>query len=586
MKRILLIGMLACALFVSCKKENEGGGASGGGGYVPPKEWTVMGTVKDTDNKPLAGVVVSDGITCVQTDANGIYQLPADLSKKDKDGNDRYVFVSTPSGYTAYTSAGQAVFWEWLRNHKTKKGSDGKYRGVDFTLTKIAQADQERFTILIYADPQPRLSTAGAVENYAFHSLDICKDMYDDMKEYVSTTLTGRPVYGICLGDIVHQNTSLLSDYRNGMATTGITHYNVIGNHDQGSKDGMTDDTSCQAYESYMGPANYSFNLGGLHFLMLDNMMVQDGKKSDECATGLTDEIWQFVQSDLAFVSRDTPLMVCAHSPMCRMIEGKDRTGSHLAEMRALFSQYPRAYVWAGHTHSSFNYVDKSNPKIESHTLGRVTGALWTNEYLSENGTPRGYVVFDYDKSKGAGKEISWKFKPTFIQKAEYSGVSGTYDYTYRDWDYDASGKAILKANRGGGALTDKYQMQVFAPGTYAADDKTVYANIFLWDELWGTPMFYFNGSSSGSTMTRMTASNFPQLRYSFADWDITAKYAEKYSFLKKSWYDDDGKDPSNKMRNCASIFRYKINTTEDHGNGIVKVKDRFGVEHTASLSW
>lgn len=582
MKRILFIGMLACALFTSCKKENEGGGASGGGGNVP-KEWTVTGTVKDTDGKPLAGVVVSDGITCVQSDASGVYQLPADLSKKDKDGNDRYVFVSTPSGYAAPTDQGHAIFWEWLKNHKSKKGSDGKYRGVDFTLTKIANPD--RFTILIFADPQPRSrSTTSKSENCGFHSLDICDDMYADMKEYAAT-LTGRPVYGIGLGDIVHQNTNLLANYRKGMATTGITTYNVIGNHDQGHAKGMTDETACQAYESYMGPANYSFNLGGLHFLMLDNMLTDPKEYSDSCATGLTDEIWQFVQSDLAFVSRDTPLMVCAHSPMCRMISGKDRSGNHLTDMRALFAQYAKAYVWAGHTHSTFNYVDKNNPKIESHTLSRVTGALWTNEYLGENGTPRGYVVFDYDKSKGSGKEISWKFKPTYRQTAVYSGKEGEVDYPYRDWTYGGDGKAVLNANRGGGALTDNYQMQVFAPGTYAADDKTVYANIFLWDELWGTPMFYFNGSSSGSTMTRMTA-NYDLYRYSYADWDITAQYAAKYSNLKKDWYDDDGKDPSNKMRNCASIFRYKINTTEDHGNGIVKVKDRFGVEHTASLSW
>lgn len=578
MKRILYLGMLACALFSSCKKEEEGG-TSGGGGYVPPKEWTVSGTVKGDDNKPLAGVVVSDGISCVLTDANGNYQLPADLSKKDKDGNDRYVFVSTPSGYAAPTAQGHAIFWEWLKDHKSKKGSDGKYRGVDFTLTKIANPD--RFTILIYGDPQPRKKEdwSGYTEWSAFHSLDICKDMYDDMKEYVATTLTGRPVYGIGLGDIVHQNTALLPAYRSGMATTGITTYNVIGNHDQGHKKGMTDDTSCQAYEWYMGPANYSFNLGGLHFLMLDNMLVQDGAYSDECATGLTDEIWQFVQNDLALVSRDTPLMVCAHSPMCRRINGKDAVGNHLTEMRTLLSRYSRVYAWAGHTHSTYNYAETGNP-IESHTVSRVTGALWTNEYLGENGTPRGYVVFDYDKNKGSGKEISWKFKPIYRQTAPYAGSYTDYGYQYRDWDYDASGKAVLKANRGGTALTDSYQMQVFAPGTYAANDRTVYVNVFLWDDLWQKPRFYLDGKSTYTTMTPVTTQD---ACYTYSDWDITAYYASKYSGLRDSWYKDG---TTAKMNNCVTMFKCSPNGIEDYNGGTVKVTDRFGVEHSTHISW
>ena len=568
MKRIAFLLLLTLLPFSSCKQEEEGGG---GGGGVTPREVTVTGCVKGSDNTPIAGVVVSDGIYCTKTDEQGNYALGADLSKAD------FVFVSTPPDWAAPKKNGHAIFWKKLADY-TKTG--GKYTGVDFTLNRISNPD--RFTIFIYGDPQPRARNQ-TTDNYAYASLDACEDMYKDMKEYAAT-LTGRPIYGIGLGDIVHQKISLLTDYLNGMKTTGITTYNVIGNHDQGHTMGMTDPEASKAFEEKMGPTNYSFNLGNLHFLMLDNMMVQSGKYSDECSTGLTDDIWTFVQNDLSYVSSDKTIMVCAHSPMFRLLEGHDRSGKHLGDLRNALLRFSKVYAWAGHTHASFNYVDLSDPKIESHTLGRVTGALWTNEFICENGTPRGYLVFEYDGGKA--KPISWKFKPIFWQTGTPSG-SSLYDYTYRDWDYNTSGRAVMKST--GENLSDSYQMQVFKPGTYEANDKTVYANIFLWDEAWDKPRFQLEGGTA-SVMTRMTASKstdpYYLYRYSKADWEICAWYASKYSFLKTNWYDDDGKDPSNKKCNCTSIFRYTINSTAAHGSGTVSVKDRFGNTHTSSISW
>ena len=223
MGRKLTLFILALLAFVSCNPEEKGGenGNNGGDGF--PKNWTVNGTVKGDDGNPLAGVVVSDGLTCVKTNAKGYYALEVDLSG-DLATTLQYVFVSTPSGYAAPKEEGHAIFWEWLKDHP--KGADGKITGVDFTLKKIA--NPERFTIYIYGDPQPRKSNTGVTESSGFHSLDICADMYKDMKEYAAT-MTDRPVYGIGLGDIVHQDVSLLTNYRSGMAGTGITTYNVIG---------------------------------------------------------------------------------------------------------------------------------------------------------------------------------------------------------------------------------------------------------------------------------------------------------------------------------------------------------------------
>ena len=554
MKRILSIACAFALLLTACNPVEPD--PSGGGGGKTPAEYTVCGTVSGNDGKPIEGVVVSDGLNCVVTGADGKYYLNSDLAATD------YVFVSTPSGWSAPVEDGMAVFWKFLKD--SSKGSDGKYSGVDFKLNKVA--DPSRFTMFIYADPQPRSRGAG-YDNMAYHALDCCDDMYRDMKD-LAATIKDRPVYGIALGDIVHQALSLLPQYKKGMSTTGISTYSVIGNHDHGHRL-MDDSESSKDYEAIMGPANYSFNLGGMHFLVVDNMISPDastGKYCDECSTGLTDGIWQWVQNDLAKVPFTTPLMVCAHSPMMRMQSGKDRSGIHLADFRNLLSKYSKAYVWAGHTHTTFNYVDKSNPVIESHTLTRVTGALWTNEFLGSNGTPRGYVVFDCD-----GGDVKWKFKPIYWQSGSFQdshGGSGKQpSYEWRDWNYDATGRAIMKDS--GKPLDDGYQMQVFAPGTYG--DKYVYVNVFMWDELWKAPVFTTDGLPS--TMKRVTEKDS---KYSYSDWDITLFYKQNNKYLVNEFNPD--------LNNCDSMFRTFVEA--EHGTGSISVKDRFGNTFTSTVTW
>lgn len=542
-----LLPLFIVLAITSCNKEVVSGD---GEGQEPPKDWTISGCVKGDDGKALEGVVVSDGLNCVKTDKEGRYYLPADLSKAE------YVMVSTPSGYSAPVEDGHACFWKWLKD--SSKESNGKY-SVDFTLNKISNPN--RYSVFIFADPQPRGRTAG-YDKIAYHSLDCCDDMYLDMKEYAATRKS-YPVYGIGLGDIVHRDLSLLPQYRNGMAATGITTYNVIGNHDQGNKTNLSDPEASRPYEEIMGPTNYSFNLGNMHYLMLDNMMVQANKPADECATGLTDDIWKWVQNDLKHVPLGTPLMVCAHSPMMRTESGSNRSGSHLGELRNLLSKYKKAYVWAGHTHTSFNYVDKDNPVIETHTVSRVTGALWTNEYLGANGTPRGYIVFDYDNG-----DVSWKFKPLYYQKGSYVGNytgGDQFDYVWRDWDY-VNGRAIMKST--GKPLDDSYQMQVFPPKTYG--DDYLYVNIFLWDELWNTPRFTMDGTTS--VMKRVTEKDFC---YSYSDWFITDFYSSRSV---------SSTDFTPNKNNNSSMFRVHVDS--ESGSGTVTVKDRFGNEHKSTITW
>ena len=571
MKKFISILALS-ALFCACVKEDTG--TSSGGGSKPA---TIVGTVTG-NGSPLQGVVVSDGLNCVTTDASGRYALPSDLTNTD------YVFVSTPPGWAAPydKTTGQSVFWKFLKD--CTKGTDGRY-DIAFALEKIA--NPERYTVFIFADPQPRrnsTSSGGSVptDRYAYKSLDCCEDMYDDMKD-LAATMKDRPVYGIALGDIVHQDLSLLAEYKAGMARTGIRTYNVIGNHDQEhiSCDVMQDDRAHKAFEAEMGPVNYSFNLGNIHYVVVDNMVAPaagskdekgNPKYTDECSTGITDAIWEWLKADLALVPTDKTIMICGHSPMFRMIDNdatshalviKDRSGTHLADLKNLLSKYSKSYAWAGHTHTTFNYVDKNDDRVvETHTLTRVTGALWSNDYQGSNGTPRGYVVLEYDNGT-----VTWKFKPIVYQRGTYQS-SNVPSYQYRDWTY-SGGRARMKDTEV--ELSDSYQMQLYAPGVYG--DRYIYANIFMWDEKWGTPIFTTNGVPN--PMDRVTDKD---RRFSYSNWELNSFY---YKTRGLGVFE---KEYNNGKNNCASIFCAFVN--EEHGTGTVSVRDRFGNEYSSAISW
>lgn len=70
-------------------------------------------------------------------------------------------------------------------------------------------------------------------------------------------------------------------------------------------------------------------------------------------------------------------------------------------------------HSWAGHSHINFNYAYSAEepapkfPNVESHILARSTGALWLNESMSSDGTPRGYMVVEVDRGRRSVGTIS-----------------------------------------------------------------------------------------------------------------------------------------------------------------------------------
>ena len=567
MKR-LIFPLLFVLFAVACTPDNGNDNGGNNSGNKPTGKITVKGIVYGGGNNVLEGVVISDGLKCVQTDKDGYYELDSDLSRT------KFIMASIPSGYYAKSdSNGLPIFYYCVTNEDRAKDMVTH----TFEFYPITN-NPERYTIFVGADPQPRASTAG-FDNIAYHSLDICEDFYRDMREKAAT-ITDRNVYGLMLGDIVHENMSLFDNYIEGLKSLGnVQMFNILGNHDNDPKS-KTDVDGRHSFEEKLGPTYYSFNIGKQHFVVLDNLIMKlrsDGTLR-EYDQGLTDEIWQWLQNDLSFVDRSTTIMVAAHSPMFMQTSMNDRSqgsSGHRYDYANLFSKFAKVHAWAGHSHTTFNYnyPESSNLKnIEVHTVARSTGELWTNEYIS-NGTPRGYTVVEVD-----GDDISWYFNPTRYQTAKYTGkTSPQPEYTYRDWSYDENGVAKLNSN--GKDLDESYQMKVYKPGEYhktykdmidgkAADSKYVYVDVFLWDDKWENPKY------NGVTMTKVGYKD----AYCLWNYDIKKHYYT-YGYMLEG-----GSDYGPSDEDYHTLFR--AYESKSSGTGTVTVKDRFGNEYSSKISW
>ena len=552
----------------SCSLELEGLDVES----LPLDSYNVKGRVVDNAGNGLAGVVVSDGLQCVRTLSDGRFYMTSDMTST------KFVWVSTPSGYTATAVNGTPKFYK----AKTEASvSGGIYDFGDYALAPVANSN--RFTLLISADPQARAKGSQG-DNNAYYSEWTSQDLFYELRE-VAAGISGHQVYGICLGDLVHEDMSLMGGYATTMSQQGYPTYNIIGNHDY-DLSAASDDAGAAPFESYFGPRNYSFNIGGIHFVMLDNIfMVKSGSTlvmNPDAKYGLSDDVLAWLEADLSFVPTSSKLMVCSHSPMFRYITTGERsnTSVHGPEYGALINKYAEVHAWAGHTHVgfNFNYPDgHRHRRIQVHTLARSAGELWTNEYVAD-GTPRGFTIVEVDNG-----EITWKFHPTKYQKSAFHGGSGKEPaYTYRDWNYVSGSYAVpggstfvAQMKAGGGALTEDYQMHIYKPGLYEAG--YAYVNIFLWDDKWGTPTFSLNGA----TPVEMTHIEYNEANsYDYSSHELRDHYLNTV----KNQYLRSLEDYSIRETGLWTIFKVPCNAAT--GTGTVSVTDRFGNVYTQSITW
>ena len=462
---------------------------------------------RDGGESGVAGVSVTNGHDVVQTAADGTYTLPV--------GDDNIIAVIKPAGYAVPLDADNLPQYFYV--HKPAGSPQSDFAGlaptgklpasIDFPLTPAEEPDQ--FTALIFGDPQP----------YNREEMDyFARGVVAEVEGIADVP------FGLSLGDLVGNDLDLFNPYIAAVKAVGIPWYNVMGNHDM-NFDVASDELSDETFEAHFGPANYAFNYGKVHFIVLDDILYPDPRDSSGYWGGFREDQLDFVENDLRFVPKDRLVVLAFHIPLHE--EGDSYRDADRERLFALLQEYPHTLSLSAHTHiqrQNFFGEEEGFRRATPHheyNVGTTSGD-WYSGHLNEqgipestmrDGTPKGYAFLHFDGNayttsyKVAGQPEDYQleiFNPQVVQrgrntkagiyanffvgrkgdKVEYRVDDGdwremnyveeqdpTYEAEIYAWDTSAK---LLPGRRGSDAIPSTHLWRGGIPARLAAGEHTI----------------------------------------------------------------------------------------------------------------
>lgn len=452
--------------------------------FEPDASSTVYGQVTCNGN-PISGVVMSDGINVTVTDDDGIYEMASDKEYG-------YVFMSVPSGYVAEADGTfPQIYYQF-------KGSASDVERADFSLTKVN--GQDSYTLLILGDMH--------LANRTNDKLQFA-DFVDDINDYISANKSSSLLYGLTLGDMTwdlywYKNDFDLGDYKDYIndQISGIQIYNTMGNHDN---DYLTynDLDAAAAYIYYIAPPFYSFNIGQVHYVVLDDIdcSAYDGTTDRNYSKGVSDDQLEWLAKDLAYVDTSTPVVVATHAqifyPSTTSSFKIDHDATNTASLFSVLSDYD-VHFFTGHTHECFNVTPTQSSSLGAtdtyeHNAGSICASWWWSGYKTEgvhiapDGAPGGYTIF-----KVNGTDFTWQYKAT----------GSDVDYQFRSYDLNnvAFGLDDVPNMPSTSSIVKAFTKYITAyPGQ---SDNKVLINIWNWSTDWSLEVTDGDGNSLSWTQS------------------------------------------------------------------------------------
>lgn len=396
--------------------------------------------------------MVSNGKEVVLTNHRGKYKF-----KKKFYRDDMNIFVSKPACYDLpvdennvpqfyyihkqYGSSKELVFGGLPATGKPPKR-------INFPLIKNECND--KFSVAIAGDPQPYSNIeVGYVRDTIAKELADRKDIEAIIVE----------------GDVMGDDMGLLPRFLNNLSAANALQYLVVGNHDI-DFDADTDADSSDTFRNIWGPNYYSFTIGKVHFVTLDNTTYPcsatdpDGKADDRwsfCDTGKTyngripEMQLQWLENDLKYIPEDYLIVISYHIPTVSFIDQEaykhsEDNAKRLYEILGYelengeWTQGRPALALSGHTHT--NEQLRPGELYEGWTktshnfpmpfpqiiAGAVAGSWWSGDFndgqIPESyqrlGSPKGYYLLSFDGNqyvdefKASGKPIEQQMSLSF----------------------------------------------------------------------------------------------------------------------------------------------------------------------------
>ena len=341
-----------------------------------------------SDNKPLAGVIVSNGRQVARTDAAGKYSLPTGPNAG------RFIFVCCPRGH-------------WTDDFYRPIEKAIRQERVDFMLRPISQPD--RFDFVFAAD----LSNLGDASQETGR-----RKTKASLAEICS--LSPRPAFLWIQGDLgitADDGTRFIDCLKTATIPTRLG----IGNHEIYPSEANPKGK----YEQLFGPTYYSFDWGPVHFVVLDGNMPADVRGNSLGTVEPRELAW--LEADLAVQPADKPIIVGVHIPIVSTYEARrsDLTetegpfwqSANRSQVTSLLARHNVRLVLQGHMHENERITLGGIEYVESVSL---SGSWWYGGSKFEratDGSPRGYRIVSVD-----GNKISHRYQSSCESRVQRQG--------------------------------------------------------------------------------------------------------------------------------------------------------------------
>lgn len=357
--------------------------------FKPDAGTTVYGIVSSA-GVGVENVVVSDGAEVTVTNEKGIYQLKS--AKKWG-----YVFISVPSGYEVPSVGVLPQF------HRALKNSADVVERADFKLEKVD--GQDSYKIFMLGDMHLANRTGDLGQFAQFTS---------DLTDYM-TRHKGEKMYALTLGDMTwdlywYSDSYYFPQYLNTVNSQikNLQIFHTMGNHDNDFQT-RSDYDAAVKYVDQICPTYYSFNIGKVHYVVMDDIDCSsyDGSTSRNYVKSLSAEQLDWLAKDLSHVAKTTPVVVAMHAQVFYPTTSGFKIDHDQVNTLRLFDildGYTVRFV-TGHTHKLFN-VTPDAPIVDGHNFreynsGSVCASWWWSGnltpgiHIGTDGTPGGYGIWD-----------------------------------------------------------------------------------------------------------------------------------------------------------------------------------------------
>ena len=446
--------------------------------FTPDAGTTVYGVVSTADG-PVPGVVVSDGVEVTVTNEQGIYQL-----QSDKEWG--YVFISVPAGYEVPAEGVLPQFYKMM------KGDASTAERVDFSLTAVD--GQDDYKVLVLGDMHLANRTGDLKQFMEFTSdLNAYRALHQQEK-----------MYAIALGDMTwdlywYSNSYALPEYLNTINSQvkGLQIFHTIGNHDYDYK--ATNDRDAESrFMDYIAPTYYSFNLGKVHYVVLDDIDCSnyDGTTSRDYEKRVSTGQLSWLAKDLSHVDKSVPLVVVMHAQVFYPSQTDgfkvDHDVLNTTQLLNVLDGYKVHFI-TGHTHMNYNVTPDDavtgGREVYEHNTGAICGSWWWSGYLtpgvhlSPDGTPGGYAIWSVN-----GTDMEWMYKAT----------GWTEDYQFRSYDLNNVHFSLADVPQmpAGVPASVKKEYMKYVDAYPENQDNEVLINVWNWNPRWTLKVTDENGNT------------------------------------------------------------------------------------------